>query len=123
MTIRFGDTQEIALTMDENLVELYEIEARGGTLVIDAYDAKDKKMIWRGTGREEERLPMVYSHGPTGAFLADQPPQQDFKQSPGNLQASHQALRYSLRIRNGGEKLCPIALKSCASKTLTRGST
>ncbi len=36
VTVKFGDTQQVALTMDENLVELFEIEARGGTLVIDA---------------------------------------------------------------------------------------
>ncbi len=36
VTVRFGDTQSVALVMDENLVELYEIEARGGTLIIDA---------------------------------------------------------------------------------------
>ena len=36
ITVRFGDHQSIALTVDENLVELYEIESRNGRLVIDA---------------------------------------------------------------------------------------
>ena len=36
LTIRLGDAQSVALTIDENLVEYYQIEARHGTLVIDA---------------------------------------------------------------------------------------
>ena len=36
ITVRFGDHQTVALTVDENLVELYEIESRNGRLVIDA---------------------------------------------------------------------------------------
>ena len=36
VTIRFGDSQDVALTVDENLVELYDIEAHRGTLEIDA---------------------------------------------------------------------------------------
>jgi hypothetical protein len=38
VTVRLGDAQSVALTVDENLVEKYEITARGGTLVIDAED-------------------------------------------------------------------------------------
>ena len=34
--VTFGDQQSIELTMDENLVELYDLDVRGGTLVIDA---------------------------------------------------------------------------------------
>ena len=36
--ITFGKDQKIELTMDENLVELYDLDVRGGTLVIDADD-------------------------------------------------------------------------------------
>ena len=36
ITVRFGDHQTVALTVDENLVELYEIESRNGRLVINA---------------------------------------------------------------------------------------
>jgi hypothetical protein len=36
--VSFGPVQSVALTVDENLVELYAIEARDGTLVIDAED-------------------------------------------------------------------------------------
>ncbi len=36
--ISFGDHQKVALTVDENLVDNYEVVADGGTLVIDARD-------------------------------------------------------------------------------------
>ena len=36
ITVTFGDRQEIALTVDDNLVELYEIDVQDGRLIIDA---------------------------------------------------------------------------------------
>ncbi|MBZ0266973.1 DUF2807 domain-containing protein [bacterium] len=38
ITVEFGDKQKISLTMDENLIDLFEIESRRGKLVIDADD-------------------------------------------------------------------------------------
>lgn len=38
VTVTFGDQQRVALTVDDNLVELYEIDVSGGRLVIDADD-------------------------------------------------------------------------------------
>jgi Putative auto-transporter adhesin, head GIN domain len=58
ITVRFGDTQKVELTMDENLVDLYEIESRRGTLVIDADDEPrpDKRAHLEVTLRGMERL-------------------------------------------------------------------
>jgi len=39
ITVKFGDKQKVSLTMDENLVDLFEIESRRGTLIVDAEDS------------------------------------------------------------------------------------
>ncbi|MBD3222547.1 hypothetical protein GF314_15035 [bacterium] len=61
IAIRFGDTQRVELTMDENLVEHYEIEERDGVLVVstDENTRPDRDARLELVMRELDRVEVV----------------------------------------------------------------